>query len=102
MNVFNTELKQTFRAHIIFEQITGETFTGKNLTQVITFFYSTIMACNPDLDLEFDAFIDYLDEHPDTITDFTNWLVSQDKKNAALNPKETKETEKKPTAKKKK
>lgn len=100
MNVFDTDLKQTFRAHIIFEQITGETFTAKNLTQVITFFYATVMASNPTLDLEFDTFLTYLDEHPESLTEFVNWVVETDRRNADLNPTETKGNTEETTVKK--
>ena len=64
INNTEIELKQTFRAHIIYEQITGNTFSAKNVTDIITFYYSTVMAANPKLVITFDEFIGWLDEDP--------------------------------------
>lgn len=97
------EVRQTFRAHIIYEQITGSTFAPKNVTDVITFFYSTVMACNPDLTLDFNEFLDWLDGTPDTLAEFVNFLTDSDKRQQAMAPKTAdKATAPKQTAKKKK
>ncbi len=103
MNVLNTELKNTFRAHIIYEQITEKTFAPKNLTDIITFFYSTVMACNNELTITFDEFLNYLDENPEKLNEFVTWLTEQDKRQQGLAPKadeEKKPTIKQPTKKK--
>lgn len=97
MNVLNTDLKNTFRAHIIYEQITGKTFSPKNLTDIITFFYSTVMACNSELTITFDEFLNYLDENPEKLNEFVTWLTEQDKRQQGLAPKQ--DEEKKPTIK---
>lgn len=95
------EVRQTFRAHIIYEQITGQTFSPKNVTDVITFFYSTVMACNPDLTLDFNEFIDWLDESPDTLAEFVKFLTDGDKRQQAMAPQTAdKATAPKQTAKK--
>ena len=96
------EVKQTFRAHIIYEQITGQTFSPKNVTDIITFFYSSVMACNTDLTLDFNDFIDWLDENPNTLTDFISFLTENDKSQQALSPKQDEKTTVKQPAKKKK
>lgn len=103
MNILNTELKNTFRAHIIYEQITEKTFAPKNLTDIITFMYSTVMACNNELTVTFDEFISYLDENPEKLNEFVTWLTEQDKRQQGLAPKadeEKKPTIKQPTKKK--
>lgn len=103
MTIFDTELRQTFRAHIIYEQITGETFKGKDLTSIIVFFYSTLMACNPNLTLEFDDFINWLDSEPDKLGEFTNWLLKLNNVEEGLTEKKKEnKTSKKQPAKKKK
>lgn len=96
------EVKQTFRAHIIYEQITGQTFSPKNVTDIITFFYSSVMASNTDLTLDFNDFIDWLDENPNTLTDFISFLTENDKRQQALSPKQDEKTTVKQPAKKKK
>jgi len=106
VNINNTEieLKQSFRAHIIYEQVKGETFQPKGLTEIITFLYCVIMASAPTLELEFNDFVNWLDGNPSTVSDFSDWMVECNRKQGSLAPqmdgKETKPT--KPTAKKKK
>lgn len=98
------ELKQTFRAHIIYEQITGNTFSPKNITDIITFFYSTVMACDKELTVTFEEFVNWLDEQPEKLNEFVTWLTEQDKRQQGLAPKqdeEKKQTIKQPTKKKK-
>lgn len=80
-------LRQTFRSHIIYEGITGKTFAPVGLTDIITFFYSDIMAVEPDLTLTFDDFLNWLDEHPAALTDYTQYLASTMSRNEALTPK---------------
>lgn len=101
INDTEIELKQTFRAHIIYEQITGNTFRAKNVTDIITFYYSTVMAANPELVITFDEFIGWLDEEPNRLTEFVNWLTENDKRQQELTPKtDTPKTIKQPTKKK--
>lgn len=97
------ELKHTFRAHIIYEQITGNTFSPKNITDIITFFYSTVMACDKELTVTFDEFVSWLDEQPEKLNEFVSWLTDNDRRQQALNPTkaETPKTIKQPTKKKK-
>ena len=98
-------LKQTFRSHIIYEQITGETFKPQGVTQILTFFYSTVMASEPDMTIDFNDFISWIDETPTALTDFVAFLTENDKKQTALQgePSEAKTPNKKtqPTKKKK-
>lgn len=106
VNINNTEieLRQSFRAHIIYEQIKGETFQPKGLTEIITFLYCVIMASDPTLELEFDAFVNWLDENPATVSDFSDWMVANNRRQQGMTAKEEKNETKptKPTAKKKK
>lgn len=107
ININNTEivLKQSFRSHIIYEQITGETFQPKGMTEIITFLYCVIMASAPTLELDFDAFVDWLDNNPSTVGEFSEWMVECNRRQAAMSPKDDKKetaTKKQPTAKKKK
>lgn len=82
----DVQLKSTFRAHIIYEQITGGTFAPKNLTDIVTFYFSTVMACSPDLALDFNEFLDWLDDNPSSLNDFVSFLTENEKRQNALNP----------------
>ena len=68
------ELRYTFRAMIIFEKICNTTFTGKGITEVLCYLYSTILASDKNNPLTFDEFMDFVDEHPEVITEFSEWL----------------------------
>lgn len=68
------ELKYTFRSLMIYEQITGATFQPKGITEIMFYFYSTILASAKDLELTFDEFIEWNDENPNLINDFSKWV----------------------------
>lgn len=70
------ELKYTFRSMIIYEKITGETFSHKGVTEILVYFYSTLLASYKDLELSFEDFISWLDDNPNVINDFSSWLSS--------------------------
>lgn len=55
------KVKYTIRALFIFEQITGKPFEIKTLLDNYIFFYSMILANNPDDVLDWDVFLDALD-----------------------------------------
>lgn len=94
------ELKQTFRSHLIYEQVAGETFQPKGLTQIITFLYCVVMASAPTLELDFDQFVGWLDDNPATIAEFSQWMVDNSKRQSDMSAKSDKPTNTK--AKKKK
>ena len=58
------KVKYTIRALFIFEQITGKAFEIKTLLDNYIFFYSMILANNPDNILDWNVFIDALDSDP--------------------------------------
>jgi hypothetical protein len=97
------ELKYTFRAYMIFEQITEHSFTGSNLSDFITFFYSVLMASDRELAIDFDNFIEWLDDNPDKLNEFTEWMIANTKKQSELsNSKKEVKDEKKESGSKKK
>ncbi len=67
-------LKYSLRAMMMYENITGGTLTPTSLTDVITFFYCVVVASSMDYSLQMDTFIDWLDEHNDTLNEFGEWL----------------------------
>lgn len=70
------ELKYTLRSMLMYENITNKSFNPEGLTDVITFFYCVIIASSQDYSLKFDDFIDELDEHPELVSQFGEWLSS--------------------------
>ena len=74
INEKTISLKYSLRAMMMFENITEGTLTPSSLTDVITFFYCVVLASSMDYSLEMEQFIDWLDEHPDTLNEFGGWL----------------------------
>lgn len=82
-------LKKTFRSYIIFESATGKPFAPKTLTDTIMYFYCVVIASDPDLELSFDAFVDWLDSAPTALQEFTEWLVKQSEIESSTAKKKT-------------
>lgn len=71
------ELKSSFRAYIIFENITGKSFQSlSTMADVLVFMYASILASLKSTDISFNDFMDYIDEHPETVTEFSQWMVN--------------------------
>ena len=70
------ELKYSIRSLIMFENMAEKSFTPETLTDMITFMYCVVLSSSKDYSLTFDDFIDAIDENPDAIKDFSQWLLS--------------------------
>lgn len=82
VNIFEDfNLHESFRSYMIYEEITGENFKPTNLKSILIFFYANVMACNRDLACDFDAFVDWLDEHTTMVTTFTEWIMANVQRN---------------------
>jgi hypothetical protein len=93
-------VKYGFRALLIYENIANESFQPKGLNSMLVLFYSCIMAANKDAVIDFDSFVDALDEQPEKLNEFTDYIVSMMAKNNNISEKE--ETSKKKASKKSK
>lgn len=80
-------LRHTFRSHLIYENVTGHSFAPKGITDIVTFMYCSLMAADAELAITFDKFVDWLDEHPDTLTQFAAWLAENNTRNAEISAK---------------
>ena len=69
------KLKKTFRSVIAYEQATQKTFNPKTISETIMYFYCVVIA-STDIEISYDDFIDWLDEHDTAVKEFTEWLVS--------------------------
>lgn len=98
------ELKATFRAYIIFENITGKSFQQlSTLADVLTFFYATILGSAKITDISFDAFLDFIDENPNIVAEFSEWMTGNNAvvEEASNTHMDEGDTKKKTTRKKK-
>lgn len=70
------ELKYSIRSMLMYENITEKTFSPQTMTDVITFMYCVIVSSSNDYSLKFDDFIEELDNNPEILKDFGEWLQS--------------------------
>lgn len=69
------ELRFTFRADMLFENATGVTFTGKNESEWLQYFFCTLVALTKDESMRFDEFLDWISEPQNLgiFYDFIKW-----------------------------
>ncbi len=79
------KVKYSIRSLFIFEQLTGKTFTLETLLDQYIFFYSMILANNPESTLTFDDFIDVCDEDFTLVTNLQKYITEVFAKQAQLN-----------------
>lgn len=70
------ELKYSMRSMMLYENITQKSFTPTTMTDLITFMYCVVVASSKDYSLKYDEFIDYLDENPTVLNEFSEWIVN--------------------------
>ena len=78
-------VKYTIRALFIFEQITGKPFGIETLLDNYLFFYSMILANNPDNPLDWDEFIDALDNDKDLLAQLSKTVDDYQKQDNIFN-----------------
>lgn len=71
-------IKYTIRALFIFEQITGKAFKIETLLDNYIFFYSMILASNKDKVLDWNDFLDAVDENPNLMLEMNKTLKEQE------------------------
>ena len=69
------ELKYSYRAMMLFENITKKSFNTKTITDFIVFFYSIILSQAKDEVIDFNEFTDWLEDNHDVFDDFVKWLL---------------------------
>ena len=79
-------LKYSFRVFFIFENIMNRSFQPNTTSDVLVFFYSCIMASEKNLDFTFDEFLDMVDEKPELIGEFADFIAEAVKRNKVLQP----------------
>ena len=84
-------IKYTIRALFIFEQITGKAFKLESLLDNYIFFYSMILANNPDNVLDWDTYLDAIDSNPKLFAEMTDIVADEQKKNKVFDKEENKE-----------
>lgn len=70
------ELKYSFKALLLFEEITGQSFQPKTTKDFLIFFYSIILSVSGLDDYSWEEFINMIDEEPWLINEFSEWITN--------------------------
>lgn len=65
--------KNSLKAYIVYERLTDDSFEPKGLNQIVTFMYAHYVARSKETIL-FDEFLEHLDENPQDLERFAEWL----------------------------
>lgn len=76
INEKEIKLKKTFRSVIAYEQAMKKPFNPTTISETIMYFYCVVIASDTSIELTYDDFINWLDEHETAIKEFTEWLVT--------------------------
>ena len=74
-------IRYTIRAMFVFEQITGKIFRLENLTDYYLFYYSLLVANNPDLQMTFE---DFINDEPTLVIQLQDFLSKEMEKQSAF------------------
>lgn len=85
------ELKYSFRALMVYENITGKAFNPKNLSDIINFFYSCVLSQSMKESeiIGYEDFLDWLDDSPEELNSFSAWLMDMLGINDRISPEPT-------------
>lgn len=89
------ELKYSFRALMLYENIQKKSFNPETTTDVLVFMFCVIMGSNKDIKLDFNEFLDMIDSNPLLVTEFADWLTSEITKTNTLSPEDEEDEKKK-------
>lgn len=81
-------LKYTFRSLILYENIQNKSFSPESTTDVLIYMFCIILTSDKELDLKFDEFLDLVDENPNLIVQFSDWLTNELNKDSMLSPQD--------------
>lgn len=73
------QIKQTIRSLFLWEQIAGRPFEVKTTLDNYLYYYCLILANNKECDLDWDAFLDAIDNDPSIIIEITKALADLSK-----------------------
>ena len=84
-------LKQSIRSLLMFENITGASYAPKSLNDVLLYLYCVVVASSKDYSIEYDQFIDWIDDNPTEFDKILQFIQQTDENqnNIKKNKKET-------------
>ena len=85
------EVRYNLRSMLVFEQITDKPFEVKTLLDTYILFYSCLVSVKTNPSLDFDNFIDWCSNHPETIEEFKDLISDENKKRELVDKKKVME-----------
>lgn len=79
-------LKFSFRSLMIYENIMKKSFTPESTTDVLVFMFCVLISSDKGLEIEFNDFLDYVDENPYLIVEFSEWFTKEMTKADTISP----------------
>lgn len=83
------KLKKTFRSVIAYEQATKKPFNPITISEMIMYFYCVVIASDTTIEITYDDFLNWLDDNPTAIKEFTEWLVKMNEIESTTAKKKT-------------
>ena len=84
IKIGNTQvtLKNSFRAHFVYEGIQKKSFDGRTMTDIIIFMWSVYATSMPEGKEPVDLmeFISWLDGHDEKLKEFVEWMLKEQQK----------------------
>ena len=97
VNKSDFELKFSFKGEMLFEQITGRTFSGEGMTDWITFLFCHCVANDKDF-MAYDEYLTWISDNPgvfyEFIEEYGEYVKKLTKIRNAIAEKKTKQTKK--------
>lgn len=87
INDKDIELKNTVRSLLIYENITKKTFSGDSVQDILTYLYCVVLASSKDYSIKFNDFLDAIDDNPNILNDFTEWIMNETQVNDSIKKK---------------
>jgi hypothetical protein len=84
-------LKYGYRPLMIYENITKKSFNPSGLTDLVYFFYSCVLTqfIKSSDNIGYDEFMDWLDDNPEKVQEFSNWLIDTLNTQKDISPEQT-------------
>lgn len=89
------ELKYSFRSLMLYENIQKKSFAPESTTDVLVFMFCVILGSDKDIKLDFNTFLDMVDDNPQLVVEFGDWLTKEINKQNMLSPDDESDEKKK-------
>lgn len=93
INNIEVTLKQSFRSLVMYEQMAGHSFNPTTTFDILLYLYAHILGSSKEVKLSFDEFMDWIDDNPQIVTEFGNWLIEEAKRSGDFETAQLKQPE---------